>query len=1147
MEGAAGFRVDDNDHVRVGAGSSALDSTSASALSKHVSGPSHAAAKPAIAPHHRLDSDEDEHEDEDDDDDADDDDFRIDDVQRDEQEDDGDQDEDEDDEDDEGEPTPSVSTPAGEDTPVLSKTQAAPVRRGRGTHLKPKPLHQVLDRVITALIRRDTYGFFSEPVDPQEVPGYLDVIKNPLDFGSIRKRVDEQQYKDVESFTADVHLVLQNAKTFNPPDSLYHTEAERLETWYEHKIGLEGPSAILPGSEARGNRPKGKGRESSLTVTQQGDEDDQDDDDSVMDDGTKRERGDRTASPEAGRPSNKKRKLNTEGGFDGRSLALAELISSGPVPVGVPSSSTTFGKAVVAASLARARWRLNAQAAAQSAGSAATDPVTPHQSSALLKNLLRQQSPTPDQASGPMSVPTAQATDEAVPSVNPLQALRKLQYHPDGSVKIPGFTTQAQGWPDTSDAFSMSLLPPSDQLYTMLGLPIPPPRIRALFPLLPLPAPPDAVVTANGRALPVPLSVGGTSGLNASTNLASASFAAAQQTPFTPAGNLFPNARNERAILKGGSLTSTLLPHPVPVSASFSHEVGSSANGAQSTFAPGQGTDGGPWTVPSEVDGLGPASDPSALRELVKAAESTKDIIAKGKWWDKTPEPATTKPARHWSIPGIVPYPTSTGAAGSAPVAYGGASASTGTSTPARGVPPGTPLGPGHALGQGPQSPSTQPSTPTGATNSPSAHGWAQRASKGRERERERESDVRDWTYTRPVLERAMTFWDVAGPLWTEVQAQMFRPASRLYQETIKEARARTAVLASEMTAAQGQARYGDVHRSAAQIHALNKTITEAQGALAQLEAWLSKDASRDRSRKLGRYDLVEGRRLQDALEYALKTEPADTLWTRFQKRVEIQKAEEGGGGQSTDAGSSLSKSDFESMLSTVQDGVWGGPVGEAYAYSIARFVQGAKKSVEEWSDLPTAHDSAEDGKDANGDEAGGAGEQQEEEYTYRGPAIKRDYNEEEYIGNGLRVLLVPPSEEIEGNDGLAEENGEGKQDVAETEGKTSVGFGPGHRKDPPATTTTTSRGDAETKSGSERGHDDDAPPPQPTHGRARYPTITRDARALDDIVRTDILGPLSGGMLDVLHLAGLSARETVEGLHHVTVNAQDVDVVQSF
>jgi hypothetical protein len=54
--------------------------------------------------------------------------------------------------------------------------------------------------VVSAITRKDTYGVFSEPVDSSLVPDYYDVIKEPMDFGTMRKKINKGVYVTLNLF-----------------------------------------------------------------------------------------------------------------------------------------------------------------------------------------------------------------------------------------------------------------------------------------------------------------------------------------------------------------------------------------------------------------------------------------------------------------------------------------------------------------------------------------------------------------------------------------------------------------------------------------------------------------------------------------------------------------------------------------------------------------------------------------------------------------------------------------------------------------------------------------------------------------------------------------------------------------------------------
>ncbi|KAL2635148.1 hypothetical protein R1flu_006627 [Riccia fluitans] len=88
-----------------------------------------------------------------------------------------------------------------------------------------KPL---LDSVLDKLQKKDTYGVFAEPVDAEQVPDYYDVIKEPMDFGTMRKKINKGSYTSVEVFEDDIYLICSNAMRYNGPETIYYKQARSI-------------------------------------------------------------------------------------------------------------------------------------------------------------------------------------------------------------------------------------------------------------------------------------------------------------------------------------------------------------------------------------------------------------------------------------------------------------------------------------------------------------------------------------------------------------------------------------------------------------------------------------------------------------------------------------------------------------------------------------------------------------------------------------------------------------------------------------------------------------------------------------------------------------------------------------------------------
>ncbi|OMO89952.1 hypothetical protein COLO4_19498 [Corchorus olitorius] len=90
------------------------------------------------------------------------------------------------------------------------------------------PEKSKLELLLGVLQRRDTHKIFAEPVNPEEVEYYYDVIKEPMDFGTIAKKLNERSYQTLEEFEHDVFLVSNNAMLFNASNTVYYKQARAL-------------------------------------------------------------------------------------------------------------------------------------------------------------------------------------------------------------------------------------------------------------------------------------------------------------------------------------------------------------------------------------------------------------------------------------------------------------------------------------------------------------------------------------------------------------------------------------------------------------------------------------------------------------------------------------------------------------------------------------------------------------------------------------------------------------------------------------------------------------------------------------------------------------------------------------------------------
>ncbi|RZC80378.1 hypothetical protein C5167_042953 [Papaver somniferum] len=117
------------------------------------------------------------------------------------------------------------------------KIQRTKKERGQNVDIKetssvsgvPLPDRQELELILDRLQRKDTYDVFAQPVDPDELPDYYDVIEHPMDFGTIRKKLAGGTYSNLEELENDVHLVCSNAMQYNAAETVYFKQANSIQ------------------------------------------------------------------------------------------------------------------------------------------------------------------------------------------------------------------------------------------------------------------------------------------------------------------------------------------------------------------------------------------------------------------------------------------------------------------------------------------------------------------------------------------------------------------------------------------------------------------------------------------------------------------------------------------------------------------------------------------------------------------------------------------------------------------------------------------------------------------------------------------------------------------------------------------------------
>uniref|UniRef100_A0A8C6GDG3 Bromodomain adjacent to zinc finger domain protein 2B n=1 Tax=Mus spicilegus TaxID=10103 RepID=A0A8C6GDG3_MUSSI len=89
--------------------------------------------------------------------------------------------------------------------------------------------------ILTEMETHEDSWPFLLPVNLKLVPGYKKVIKKPMDFSTIREKLNNGQYPNFETFALDVRLVFDNCETFNEDDSDIGRAGHSMRKYFEKK------------------------------------------------------------------------------------------------------------------------------------------------------------------------------------------------------------------------------------------------------------------------------------------------------------------------------------------------------------------------------------------------------------------------------------------------------------------------------------------------------------------------------------------------------------------------------------------------------------------------------------------------------------------------------------------------------------------------------------------------------------------------------------------------------------------------------------------------------------------------------------------------------------------------------------------------
>ncbi|KAL8088435.1 uncharacterized protein LOC141697846 [Apium graveolens] len=125
----------------------------------------------------------------------------------------------------------------------------------------PLPDNKLLLFILDRLQKKDKHDVFSQPVNPDELPDYHDIIQHPMDFGTVRNKLEAGFYSNLEQLETDVFLICSNAMQYNSSNTVFFRQARSIQELAKRdfeNLRQEGDDGELQPKVVKRGRPPGK-------------------------------------------------------------------------------------------------------------------------------------------------------------------------------------------------------------------------------------------------------------------------------------------------------------------------------------------------------------------------------------------------------------------------------------------------------------------------------------------------------------------------------------------------------------------------------------------------------------------------------------------------------------------------------------------------------------------------------------------------------------------------------------------------------------------------------------------------------------------------------------------------------------------------
>ena len=105
-------------------------------------------------------------------------------------------------------------------------------------------LCKVLEYLLVMLEKKDVNHFFSNPVSDSIAPGYSTLIKEPMDFSTMREMIEGDRFSSLNQFRNAFDLICNNCMTYNGPETVFFKSAKLLQRQGQRILAPERIKAL---------------------------------------------------------------------------------------------------------------------------------------------------------------------------------------------------------------------------------------------------------------------------------------------------------------------------------------------------------------------------------------------------------------------------------------------------------------------------------------------------------------------------------------------------------------------------------------------------------------------------------------------------------------------------------------------------------------------------------------------------------------------------------------------------------------------------------------------------------------------------------------------------------------------------------------